>query len=391
MVISLGELPLGNITQTREGADEERFPLELCFCDTCTLVQIRQAIPSRELLEQNLYFTSASPAVMKHHREMAAQLGARFGLGPSSVVVEVGSNDGTMLARFKDGGMHVVGIEPTARSAQIAEEQHGIPTVVDLFTHDLGRRLADERPADLFVSNYVLELVPDVGDFIRGVRDLLAPRGVAVLEVPYVRSMVERGRFDGIAHLRLTWFSATSFNAALERQGLVMSDVEYLPEYRGGTLRVYASRDGLRRSAAVAHLLALEQSAGVDRPDFYLAFNARIPQLCASIREFVIEARRAGKTVAGYGAGVKASTLLNVAGLDRTLIDFVVDANPQKQGRVMPGVHIPVFDPERLCTERPDYVLILALDMSDEVLATQQEYRRRGGRFVVPVPELCVR
>jgi hypothetical protein len=392
-VISLGHLPLGNdsLAANELGSKEDRFPLELAFCDTCTLVQVREPIPPEKLMHQYLYFTSASPAVLDHQHRMAEHLIERLRLGRGSTVMEVGSNDGTMLKWFRDRGMPVLGIEPIDLSARVAEEQMGVPTVVELFTHDLARRLtAEGRRADLIIANYVLELVPDVADFIRGFRDLLTDDGVAVVEVPYVKSMIEQGRFDGIAHLRLSWFSVTSFDAALERQGMVLSDIEYLRDFRGGTLRVYASPSGKGRArgAEVEKMLAQEKAAGLDRSEYYSAFGARVADLCHSIREFVQDARRSRKRVAGYGAGIKASTLLNAVGLDKAMVDFVVDANPYKQGRFMPGVHIPVYAPDRLVTEKPDYVLMLAMDLHEEVLEQQAHFREAGGRFVIPVPGL---
>ena len=395
VVVSLGPLPLGNslIIEERLAQPEQMFPLELAFCHRCALLQVREAIPLDALLEQNLYFTSSSPALLRHGREVARRLIDQRRLGPKSLVIDVGSNDGTLLEYFRERGIPVLGIEPTAQSAALAEREHNVPTVVELFTNELARRLKDAgKTADVIIANYVLELVPDLDDFVDALQTLLKDDGVAVLEVPYVRSMVEQGRFDAIAHLRLTWLSVTSLDHLFRRRGLALVDTEYLPEFRGGTLRIFASRTPTATTGPTTTLMLREENAsGVTSSEFYKAFGRSIHTSGDRLRQFLTELRNVqGKRIAAYSAGIKASTVLNFAQLDRKLIDFVVDGNPYKHGRFIPGVHLPVYSPQALLETMPEYTVLLALDHVDEIIAQQSEYRQRGGRFIIPFPELKI-
>jgi SAM-dependent methyltransferase len=393
VVVSLGTLPLGNslLAEERLAEPEPAFPLELVFCSNCALVQVREAIPLDVLIEQNLYFTSASSALLQHGRVMAQHLIEQRKLGPTSLVVDVGSNDGTLLEYFRERRIPVLGIEPLAESAKLAEAEHGIPTVVELFSTDLARRLrASGRTADVIIANYVLELVPNLPDFIEALRTLLKPDGIAVIEVPYVRSMVEQGRFDAIAHLRLAWFSVTSLDYLFRRRGLTIVDTDYLPGFRGGTLRIYASASPRASiGPATATMLRDEAKSGMNSAEFYRRFGQSIRVSAEKLRNFLSHARsKEGKRIAAYSAGIKASTVLNVAELGKEFIDFVVDGNPHKHGRYMPGVHLRVESPAALLQRKPDYTLLLALDFVDEIVEQQSEYRQRGGRFIVPFPEL---
>ena len=394
-VLSLGTLPLGNSLLTREQLSdpEPSYRLELAFCRKCTLVQVREPIPSDKLIAQNLYFTSSSPSLLLHGREMARRLIERHGLDGRSMVIEVGSNDGTLLKDFEQKGIPVLGIEPIAQSAELAEREHGVPTVVELFGDDLAQRLkASGKSADVIIANYVLELVPNLGEFVEGLRNLLKDDGVAIIEVPYLKTMVEQCRFDGIAHLRLSWFSITSLDHLFRNHGLVLVDAEHLPAFRGGTLRVCAARaPAATTGPRVISMLQDESNSGLTSPDFCQAFAQKIHRTCEALRRFLTEAKDGQrKRIAAYSAGIKASTLLNLAQLDGQLIDFVVDGNPYKHGRYMPGVHLPICSPQELLEKMPDYTLLLALDFVDEIIEQQAEYRRRGGRFLIPVPALKV-
>jgi hypothetical protein len=243
----------------------------------------------------------------------------------------------------------------------------------------------------VIIANYVLELVADLHDFIEGLRRLLAPTGTIILEVPYVRSMAEQLRFDALAHLRSSWFSATSLDHLLRKHGLILCDAEYLPKFRGGTLRVYAThRDHTAATARAQVLLDDERAAGLTGIAFYRAFAARVHAASDALRDFLVQQKAEGRRIAGYGAGIKAAALLNFTGIGTDLIDFTVDCNPHKQGRYMPGSHIPVRPPEALLTETPDLTLLLALDFVDEVLAQQEAYRSRGGKFILPVPKVAI-
>lgn len=395
VVFSLGKLPLGNALLSREQLlqPEATYPLDLAFCERCALLQVREAIPLQKLIQEYLYFTSVSPSLLKHGRELAKRLIESRRLDQQSLVIEVGSNDGTLLECFHQQRIPVLGVEPVAQSARVAEEEYGVPTMVELFSEDLACRLKDlGKSAEVIIANYVLELVPDPSDFVKGVQRLLREDGVLVIEVPYVRDMVEHCRFDGIAHLRLSWFSLTSLDHLLRNQGVVITEVEHLDSFRGGTLRIFASpSQSATPSPRVTSLLQEEIQAGVKSPDFYRAFAWRVDSVRESLRNFLREVReKKQKRVAAYGAGIKASTLLNFCQLGKEFIDFVVDGNRAKHGRLMPGVHLPIYSPQKLLEEMPDYVLLLALDFANEILDRQVEDRRRGVHFIIPVPELSI-
>lgn len=391
--LSFGSLPLGNslITEKELSEPDRTHPLELAFCRQCSLIQIADAISLDELIEQNLYFTSSSPALLHHGDRQAQWLIDARNLNDSSLVVEIGSNDGTLLDYFRKRNIRVLGVEPTAHVADVGERKYGVPAIKEVFTDALSQRLnARGMIADVIIANYVLELIPNLGDFVRGIGTLLAPNGVALIEVPYVRSMIEQCRFDGIAHLRLSWFSLTSIDRLFRRNGLGVVDAELLPEFRGGTLRFLASKSPNSADGSVETMLGNESDAGIDALPFYRSFAQRVHAARQELRDFALQAKGQGKKLAAYGAGIKASTLLNFVALDGKVVDFVADGNTYKHGRYMPGVRLPIGSPQRLVDEIPDYTLLLALDFADEILAQQAEYRRRGGKFVIPVPHLEV-
>ena len=390
--VSLGNLPLGNgLREAKElGKGQKLRPLELSFCDSCGLVQTHDPIGADELMDEYLYFTAASPAVVQYHADMVESLKKAFDIGAESLVVDIGSCDGTLLKEFLRDGIGVLGIEPIEQSVREARDLHGVETVHSLFSEELAQSLSKEgRTADLIISNYVLELVPDVSNFVRGMRQLLKPHGVAVLEVPYAHAMVQGRRFDGIAHLRLSWFTAASLDFIFRQDGLPIFDIAYIPAFRGGTLSFFASREPAReRSNRMKDLLDQEKVSGVNTRAYWEKFGAEIEGICSRVKTTVRNLRKEqGARVAGYGAGIKASTALNAVGLTPEGIEFVVDTNTLKQGHFMPGVDIPVCDPARLLEDRPDYVLLLALDHIEEVLEQQGPFRKAGGKFIVPVPE----
>lgn len=392
VVFSLGKLPLGNALLSEDDLSETEvsYPIDLALCKRCSLLQIRDPIPAEKLIEEYLYFTSLSPSLLKHGQELAERLSKSRRLGPESLVIEVGSNDGTLLECFHTHRIPVLGIEPVAQRARVAEEEHGVPTLVKLFSGSLARQLRDSgKTADVIISNSVLELVPNLPDFVEGLWQLLKEDGIAVIEVPYARDMVEYCRFDGIIHVHLNWFSLASLDYLFRNQGLVVFDIEYLPSFRGGTLRLFASKSA-SKVPALRSMLREETQSGVNSPDFYRAFASKVDYACDSLRTFLRGLRDNNKTIAAYGAGIKASTLLNYSQVGKELIDFVVDSNPCKQGHFLPGVHLPIYSPRKLMEEMPDYVLLLALDLTDEVLEQQAEYTKAGGRFIIPVPELKV-
>jgi SAM-dependent methyltransferase len=393
-VLSLGSLPLGNCLLTRGqlAAPEARYAIDFAMCETCSLLQVREPLPADQLSAEIHYFSSVSPTLLAHGRRLAGELRSRLAKRGDALVVEIGSNDGALLAAVRELGATVLGIEPIAASAELARHERNVSTIVELFSADLARRLcANGHRADVIIANYVLELVADLHDFIEGLRLLLALTGTIILEVPYVRSMAEQLRFDALAHLRSSWFSVTSLDHLLRKHGLILCDAEYLPRFRGGTLRVYAThRDHAAPAACVQMLLDDERAAGLTGIAFYRAFAGQVHTASDALRDFLVRQKVEGRRIAGYGAGIKAATLLNFTGIGTDLIDFTVDCNPHKQGRYLPGSHIPVRPPEALLTEAPDFTLMLALDFVHEVLAQQEAYRSRGGKFVLPAPVVVI-
>ena len=387
--LSLGELPLADALLRGEdlGRPEPRFPLDVAFCEECSLVQILAEVPPQQLFVDNyLYFSSYSDLLLRHARDHALALVEERALGPASLVVEIGSNDGYLLRNFAERGVPVLGIDPAPDQADAAERA-GVATLREFFGTGLADRLRSEgRRADVIVANNVMAHTPDLNGFVAGLATLLADDGVATIENPYVRDLVDHCEFDTIYHEHFSYFSCASVDALMRRHGLFLNRVERFPELHGGTLRwwvspVEAVEDSARR------LLASEASAGLDRPEFYRRFGRRVEQLRAQLLRVLSSLRRDRARIAAYGAAAKGATLLNYCGIERDLVDFVVDRNPHKQGLHMPGTHQPIRAPEALLSEQPDHVLLLAWNFEREVLAQQAEYRRRGGRFVVPVPE----
>lgn len=380
-VIDLGCLPLGNSLLRTKSDVSEVHPLALAFCEHCTLLQTKSDLPPGKRLNEILYFSAVSPALLAYGNELAELLIKRCTLGSDSSVVEIGSNDGYFLEAFARRGIAVQGIEPASHSVALAN----VPTVEALFTEAVAREL--DRTFDLVVANFVLELIPDLPDFARGMRTLMKPDATAIIEVPYARALIDKCRLDGIAHLRLSWFTLTSIQRLFPTHGLYVTDAETLP-FRDGTLRVLLSSDkDVVCSQRAKDLLRDEHDAGLTSAPYYAAMSVRMNKARAAVRRFVADAKLDGKTVAAYGAGIKASTLLNFVGLGREQVSFIVDANQHKHGRFMPGVGIPIVSPQMLLDERPDYTILLALDLADEVINQQSAYCSFGGRFVIPLPE----
>lgn len=392
-ILSLGAMPLANslLRADQLGAPEPRHPLDLAFCAACSLVQITETVPPEELFRDYLYFSSFSDGMVAHARELTERLVRERGLGAQSLAVEVASNDGYLLQWYAKASVPVLGIEPARNVAAVAERERGIPTIAEFFDLALARRLAAEgRRADVLHANNVLAHVADLAGFVAGIRALLAPGGVAIIEVPYLGEMIPRLEFDTIYHEHLCYFSATALDALFRRHGLAIADVETIALH-GGSLLLHVARDedAGAPSARVATLLARERSLGMTALPYYADFAPRVAKWRTAFRAFLEEQRRAGRRIAAYGAAAKGSTLLNAAGVGRDLVDFVVDRSTYKQGLFMPGVHLPIRPTEALLEEQPDLVVLLAWNFKEEIVAQQAEYVRRGGRFVVPVPEVA--
>ena len=389
-VLSLGCTPLANALLTEEQLSESEatYPLELVFCSECSLVQITETVSPEKLFREYVYLSSFSDTMLEHAENLSSALIGSKHLDATSLVVEVASNDGYLLRFYKREGVPVLGIEPATNIAAVAE-QHGISTICDFFNDDLASRLVGEGlNADVVHANNVLAHVSDLNGFVRGLRSVLKEDGLIVVEVPYVKDMIDRCEFDTVYHEHLCYFSLTSLNALFARNELTIQKVERLAIH-GGTLRIYAGRE-TAPDESVIRLLSEEKAWGVNDLAFYSGFGERVEKLRDELVALLRKLKTEDKRIAVYGASAKGSTLLNYCRLGAETLDYVVDRSTVKQGLYTPGTHLKIYAPEKLLEDAPDYVLLLTWNFAGEILEQQAEYRKRGGRFIVPVPAVRV-
>lgn len=396
-VLSLGHTPLANalLTHNQLLRPEETYPLDLVFCPRCTLAQITETVSPEKLFREYLYFSSFSDTVLQNAHELAERLIVRCGLNDSSMVVEIASNDGYLLKNYCQRGIPVMGVEPARNIARVAEE-HGIPTLPEFFDEKLAAEMrARGEKADIVHANNVAAHVADLHGVVGGMAILLKPDGVAVIENHYVKDLVDHVEFDSIYHEHLCYYSATSFRNLFAQHGLSLVDVERLPVH-GGSLRVYFQREdgpcSLAKDGAsrVQTLLGEEKRWGVADFGFYKDFGEKVEGLRHNLLALLQNIKGQGKRIAVYGASAKSATLLNYFRIGSETLEYVVDRSTVKQGHYTPGTHLLIHAPEMLLKTQPDYVLLLTWNFADEILAQQEEYRKRGGRFIIPIPELKV-
>lgn len=386
-VLSLGQTPLANALLTEEQLTEPeaRYPLDLAFCPDCSLVQITETVPPEQLFSHYLYFSSFSDTMLRHAEQIARRLIDSRHLGPDSLVIELASNDGYLLQFYRQAGIPVLGIEPAANIAEAAR-QRGIPTLTEFFGRPVAAELRTaDKLADVVHANNVLAHVSDLNGFVSGIAAVLKPGGVAVIEVPHVKTMLEKLEFDTIYHEHLCYFSLIALQALFKRHGLTVVDVAQLPIH-GGSLQLFLESGG-EPSAAVRRILNEERTMGLDRLAFYNDFGARVEALKTDLRALLGGLKGDGKRLAAYGASAKGSTLLNYCGIGSETLDFVVDRSTVKQGLYTPGTHLPILAPEAVQDRRPDYLLLLVWNLADEIFEQQRAYSGQGGRFIIPVPE----
>ncbi len=393
--VDLGMSPLcqKHLQAHELSAMEPFYPLHVWVCEDCFLVQLEEFVAPAEIFGDGAYayFSSFSDSWLAHAKQYADAMSDRFGLGKDHFVVEVASNDGYLLQYFAERGVSVLGIEPASNCAAAAHEK-GIETLVRFFGEETAAAVAEShRRADLIAGNNVLAHVPDINDFVRGLKVLLAETGVITLEFPHLMRLVEENQFDTIYHEHFSYLSFTTVEEIFAKHGLTLFDVEELATH-GGSIRIFAQHTSAARpvSDRVASMRAREDAEGMRGLDYYDAFGERVVETKRRLLEFLIEARRAGKRVAGYGAPGKGNTLLNYCGIRADFVDYTVDRSPHKQGGFLPGTHIPILHPDEIARTRPDYLLILPWNLKDEIIEQMSFVREWGCQFVVPIPEVRV-
>ena len=389
-VLDYGELPLANALLRAEDLDQQepRFPLELVFCEPCALLQIAESVDPERLFAEYAYFSSYSTTMLEHAEELVGRLVWERRLGGEDLAMEIASNDGYLLQHYVRSGVPVLGIDPAGNVVEQARRR-GIDTIHAFFSEALAGALASAgRRASVLHANNVLAHVPDVNGVLTGMACVLANDGVAVVETPYVRDLVDRTEFDTVYHEHLFYYSLNALDRLFARNGLRIVNVERLAIH-GGSLRVFAVRADAQAVAttAVGSLLAEEEELGLSSKEYFEGFAARVADLREELWRVLRDLKAQGHRIAAYGAAAKGATLLNSFGIGRETLEFVADRSEHKQGLYMAGVRLPIVAPERLIETMPDEVLLLAWNFADEILAQQEEYRRRGGRFIVPIPQ----
>jgi SAM-dependent methyltransferase len=390
--LELGHTALANkfLSQEELSFPEATYPLTVGFCHTCGHVQLTELVPPERMFEDYLYISSASDTLKAHLNNLSGLIVERYRLGSKHLVIDIGCNDGTLLSGFRRHGVKVLGVDPAANLAALTRE-NGIERYVGFFTAKVAREIIEQwGPATAITATNTFPHIPKLQDFITGIQTVLAPGGVFVIEVHYLVDLLEQGAFDTIYHEHVSYWALGPMIHLFNRAGMEVVNVERVPLHHG-QLRVFVQRkgDGLVQSS-VAKLLELECSLGLDKFSSYRRFAEKTQKIKRDLHKTLRQLQGEGKRLAGYGAPAKGNTLLSFLEIGPELLEYIADRSPLKQGLYTPGTHIPVVSPERLLEDQPDYVLLLAWNFVDEIIAQQLEYRRRGGKFIIPVPEVRI-
>ncbi|MBI4687488.1 MAG: methyltransferase domain-containing protein [Nitrospirae bacterium] len=393
--VDLGMSPLANSYLKKDQANqmEPFFPLHTYVCEECYLVQLPELQSPENIFTDYAYFSSFSESWLKHAKDYAGLMTERFGFNPDSQIIEIASNDGYLLQYFKEKNIPVLGIEPAKNVAKEAQNK-GIPTISKFFGTQTAKELTNEgKYADLLIGNNVLAHVPNLNDFVKGMKVILKPHGVITMEFPHLMRLIDENQFDTIYHEHFSYFSFLAVEKVFAKYGLAIFDVEELSTH-GGSLRIYVRHDD-DISKPVGNrgleLRSRETAAGFNSLECYLSFTEKVKKTKLNILEFLIEAKREGKSIAGYGAPAKGNTLLNYCGIRTDFIDYTVDRSPHKQDYYLPGTHIPIYHPDKVRETKPDYLVILPWNLKEEVMQQMAHIREWGGKFVVFIPEVAVR
>jgi 2-polyprenyl-3-methyl-5-hydroxy-6-metoxy-1,4-benzoquinol methylase len=389
--VDLGMSPLSNAYLKLDSINkaEKFYPLHAYVCENCFLVQLEEFETPDHIFSDYAYFSSYSETWLRHAENYTELMTERFGLNENSQVIEIASNDGYLLQYFQKQNIPVLGIEPAANVAKVAEEK-GIPSLVKFFGVSTAQELVNQGiQADLLLGNNVLAHVPDLNDFVAGMKIVLKPNGILTMEFPHVLQLILQNQFDTIYHEHFSYFSFLTVEKVFATHGLTLFDVEELPTH-GGSLRIYGQHNDGKKpiSDRVSLLKSKERKAGLEQLETYLGFGDKVKSIKCDLLSFLIDAKKQGKSIVGYGAPAKGNTLLNYCGIRTDLIDYVVDRSPHKQGLFLPGTHIPIYHPDKIRETKPDYLLILPWNLKDEIMGQMADIREWGGKFIVPIPEV---
>jgi len=391
LIISLGNVPLANsfLTEIQLSKPEKKYPLDLVFCHNCNLVQITETVDPDILFSEYVYFSSFSDALLVQSKDMVDRVIADRELDDRSNVLEIGSNDGYLLKYYKQIGIPVLGVDPAKNVTEIAEKEHGIPTISEYFDTDLARSIESEYSCmDVIHANNVLAHVAGINDFVIGVSILLKPDGVCIVEVPYIKDLIDKCEFDTIYHEHLFYFSLSSLRNIFSKHSLFIQDVEHI-QAQGGSLRIFVGYNDVE-SKSVIELLNYEKSMGLGGFNYYHSFGEKVKSLRQEITGLIQNLKDKGNRISAYGASAKSTIFLNYFGIGKNLLDYIVDISTIKQGLFTPGTHLPIYNPSILRKDRPDYLLLLAWNLADEILEQQSKYRDNGGKFIIPIPEFQI-